>query len=85
MDIHKQLAAVLSIIVLAVGAHAAKPSAMVVKACLHGKAQGHASWTAIATNRVGSDDDFQGGYKATIFTVNGQTGLSTILVCELQL
>lgn len=73
MNVYKQLAALLSVIVLAASAHAAKPSAKVVKACLHGKSDGAAAWTAIATNEVGSDDDFQGGYKATVFTVNGRS------------
>ena len=72
MNTCKQLAAVLSIIVLAASAHATKPSAHVVKACLQGESQGPATWTAIATTRVGSNDDFQGGYQATIFTINGR-------------
>lgn len=53
-------------------AHAAKPSAEVVDACLQGESRGHAIWTAIATNEVSSDDDFRGGHKATLFKANGR-------------
>lgn len=72
MNVQKRLLAALWVIGLAFTAQAAKPSASVVKACLQGESQGHATWTSIATNEVASDDDFQRGYKATIFTVNGR-------------
>ena len=72
MNVYKQLVTALAVVVLAASAQAAKPSASVVKTCLQGESHGRATWTSIATNEVGSDDDFQGGYKATIFTVNGR-------------
>lgn len=64
--------AALSVTVMMTSAHAAKPSVEVVDACLRGESRGHATWTSIATDEVGSDDDFRGGHKATLFTVNGQ-------------
>lgn len=64
--------AALSVTVMTTSAHAAKPSAEVVHACLQGESRGHATWTAIATDEVGSDDDFRGGHKATLFTANGR-------------
>jgi hypothetical protein len=72
MNVYKRLIAALSVAVMTANAHAAKPSAEVVNACLQGESHGHAIWTAIATNEIGSDDDFRGGYKATIFTLNGR-------------
>lgn len=51
----------LSVAVMAASAHAAKPSADVVDACLQGESRGHPTWTAIATDEVGLDDDFRGG------------------------
>lgn len=64
--------AALSVTVMMASAHAAKPSAEVVDACLQGESRGHATWTAIAMNEVGIDDDFPGGHKATLFTANGR-------------
>ena len=58
--------------VMTASTHAAKPSAEVVDACLHGESRGHATWTAIMTDEVGRDDDFRGGHKATLFTVRGR-------------
>ena len=68
----KHLAAALSIVAMATNAHAIKPSDDVVKACLQSESHGGATLTPIATNEVTSDDEFQGGYKATTFTVNGR-------------
>lgn len=62
----------LSVAVMAASAHAAKPSADVVDACLLGESRGHATWTAIATDEVGRDDDFRGGHKATLFRAHGR-------------
>ena len=63
----------LSVTVMTASAHAAKPSAAVVDACLHGESRGHAIWTAIATDEVDRDDDFRGGgYKATLFRAHGR-------------
>ncbi|MGE5452183.1 MAG: hypothetical protein ACM3VZ_10120 [Acidobacteriota bacterium] len=72
MNLCKRLIAALSVTAMMTSAHAAKPSTEVVHACLQGQSGGHTIWTAIATNEVGSDDDFQGGYKATLFTANGR-------------
>ncbi len=55
--------AALLVTVMTTNAHAAKPSAEVVEACLQGESRGHAMWTAIATDEVGSDDNFRGDYK----------------------
>lgn len=72
MNVCTRLIAALSATVMTANAHAAKPSAEVVSACLQGASRGHAIWTGIATNEVGSDDEFRGGYKATLFTANGR-------------
>ena len=72
MNVFKRLIAALLVTAMTTSAHAAKPSAEVVEACLQGGSRGHAMWTAIATDEVGSDDDFRGGHKATLFTANGQ-------------
>ncbi|WP_338440163.1 hypothetical protein [uncultured Aquabacterium sp.] len=72
MNVCKRLIVALSVTVMTASAHAAKPSAEVVDACLQGESRGHAIWTAIETNEVGSDDDFRGGHKATLFTANGR-------------
>jgi hypothetical protein len=60
MNVYKRMVAALLVAVLTACAQAAKPSARVVKAGLDGESHGSATWTAIATNEVGSDDDFQG-------------------------
>lgn len=68
----KHLAAALSIVAMATNAHAVKPSEDVVTACLQSESHGRATLTPIATNEFTSNDDFQGGYKATTFTFNGR-------------
>lgn len=71
LDAMRVIAALL-VTVMTASAHAAKPSAEVVDACLQGESRGHAIWTAIATDEVGSDDDFRGGHKATLFRAHGR-------------
>jgi hypothetical protein len=72
MNVCKRLIVALLVTVMMASAYAAKPSAEVVNACLQGESRGRAIWTTIATNEVGSDDDFRGGYKATLFTADGR-------------
>lgn len=52
--------------------YAAPPSDDIVNACLHGKTIGLAKWAEIPTGDVTVDDDFPGGYKATLFKANGR-------------